>query len=403
MLFPPMAPTIEKIERIEFEYPIQDAGAPKGGFARMYSSIYEPGSVLKRSAFAIRIHTDTDYTGEYVCAMTAAGVRQMDYFADSLIGKNPLDRELIWTNIKRLLRATDKLGLGPVDIALWDFAGKYRSAPIHELLGTYREKLPTQASTNHGQRTGEGGLNSPEAYADFAEECLELGYPSFKIHGFDLEDSQEQYRLDIEAIEAVADRVGDDMDLMFDASCKYETWAHALAVGEVLDEQGYFWYEDPYLDGGTSQHGHNKLSQHIKTPLLQTEMIRGVEQTTDFVASGATDYVRADPDYDGGITGAMKIARVAEGFGLDVEYHAPGVARRHCMAATRNSNYYEISILNPDFENPVDVPSYKGDYSDSLHAVDDEGNVPVPNEPGLGVDIDWEFIGDHETDRVIYE
>lgn len=32
------------------------------------------------------------------------------------------------------------MGIGPIDITLWDFAGKYYDAPIHELLGSYRDR-----------------------------------------------------------------------------------------------------------------------------------------------------------------------------------------------------------------------------------------------------------------------
>jgi len=66
------------------------------------------------------------------------------------------------------------MGMGAIDIALWDFAGKYRNAPIHELLGSYRDTFPAYASTYQGDRNG--GLDSPDAYADFAEDCLEMGY-----------------------------------------------------------------------------------------------------------------------------------------------------------------------------------------------------------------------------------
>ncbi len=58
--------------------------------------------------------------------------------------------------------------------------------------------------------------------------------------------------------------------------------------------------------------------------------------------------MRADVDYDGGITGVMKLAHVAEGLlGMDLEIHAPGQAPRHCMSAVRNTNYYELGLVNP--------------------------------------------------------
>ena len=390
-----MAPEITSIESTEFAYPIEDVGTDQHGF----NLVYEPGSVTERKLFGIKIHTDEGITGEYVGG-NSPGAAQINTFADYLVGKNPLERERHWSEMKRALRKYDRMGIGPIDIALWDYAGKRYDAPIHETLGTYRERLPAYASTYHGDDAG--GLDSPAAFADFAEECLEMGYQGFKIHVWE-SDAWGDIDQEVETVHAVGERVGDDMDLMLDPACQYETWADALKVGKACDAQDFFWYEDPYRDAGTSQHGHRKLRQQLDTPILQTEHVRGLEMHTDFIANEATDFVRADPEYDAGITGAMKVARVAEGFGLDVEYHAPGPAQRHCMAATRNSNYYELALVHPEVDNPI-APVYKGDYSDYIDAIDDEGTVPVPDGPGLGVDYDWDFIEANATGSVhVYE
>ena len=391
-----MTPTITRIESVEFSYPLHDVGTDANGF----NLVYDPGTVTERKLFGLQIHTDEGITGEYVGG-NSPGAAQINTFADYLVGKNPLAREKHWSEIKRALRKYDRMGMGPVDIALWDFAGKYYDAPIHELLGTYRERLPAYASTYHGDDAG--GLDSPEAFADFAAACLEMGYGGFKIHGWGGGDELRDLDREIAAVHAVADRVGDEMDLMHDPACELETFADALKLGRALDEAGFFWYEDPYRDGGISQHGHRTLREHLDTPILQTEHVRGLEVKTDFVANGATDFVRADPEYDAGITGAMKIADVAEGFGLDVEFHAPGPAQRHCMAATRNTNYYELALVHPDCAN-TQPPVYEGDYSDMLDAGDDDGTVPVPDGPGLGVTYDWDYIEDHATGSVhVYE
>jgi L-alanine-DL-glutamate epimerase-like enolase superfamily enzyme len=391
-----MPPEIERIESIEFSYPLEDIGTDENGF----NLIYEPGSVTERKLFGIRIYTDEGITGEYVGGNSPAAA-QINMLADYLVGQNPLERERHWSELKRSLRKYDRMGIGPLDIALWDFAGKYYDAPIHELLGTYRRTIPTYASTYHGDENG--GLDSPEAFADFAEECLEMGYPGYKIHGWGGGDNSRDIQREVDAVLAVGERVGDRMDLMMDPACEYETWGDALKVGEACDEAGFFWYEDPYRDGGISQHGHRKLRQQIDTPVLQTEHIRGLEPHTDFIASEATDFVRADPEYDAGITGAMKIARVAEGFGLDVEFHAPGPAQRHCIAATRNANYYELALVHPDCQNTM-PPVYEGGYSDLIDTVDDEGRVDVPDDPGLGVDYDWDYIEENSTGSLhVYE
>jgi L-alanine-DL-glutamate epimerase-like enolase superfamily enzyme len=391
-----MPPEITRIESTEFSYELEDVGTDRHGF----NLVYEPGETTDRKLFGVKIHTDEGITGEYVGGNSPA-FAQIHMFADHLIGKNPLHRERHWSELKRALRKYDRMGMGPIDIALWDFAGKYYDAPIHELLGTYRERVPAYASTYHGDENG--GLDSPEAFADFAEECRDMGYTGFKIHGWGGGDEQRELQREIETVHAVGERVGDEMDLMHDPACELETFADALKLGKALDEQEFFWYEDPYRDGGISMHAHRKLSQRLDTPVLQTEHVRGLELKSDFAASESTDFLRADPEYDAGITGAMKIARVAEGFGIDVEFHAPGPAQRHCIAATRNANYYELALVHPNCQN-TQPPVYRDGYSDVLDTVDDDGTVEVPDGPGLGVEYDWDFIETNATGSVhVYE
>jgi L-alanine-DL-glutamate epimerase-like enolase superfamily enzyme len=391
-----MEPEITRIESTEFQYPLADVGYDEAGF----NLVYDPGSTVHRKLFGVEIHTSEGITGEYVGGNSPAAA-QYNTFANYLVGKNPLKREKHWSEIKRALRKYDRMGMGPIDIALWDFAGKYYDAPIHELLGTYRESIPAYASTYHGDEAG--GLDSPEAFADFAEECRDMGYGGFKIHGWGGGDEARDLSRELAAVEAVGERVGDEMDLMHDPACELETFADTLKLGKAVAEQDFFWYEDPFRDGGISQHAHRKLSQKIDVPILQTEHIRGLEIKSDFAANESTDFLRADPEYDAGITGAMKVARVAEGFGIDVEFHAPGPAQRHCIAAARNSNYYEMALVHPDIQN-TQPPVYEGEYSDMMDTVDENGHVEVPDGPGLGVDYDWDYIESNATGQThVYE
>jgi L-alanine-DL-glutamate epimerase-like enolase superfamily enzyme len=389
-----MSIEITRIETTEFSYPLEDVGTDPG-----FNLAYDPGETTERRLFAIQVHTDEGITGEFVGGNSPA-FAEFHEIADYLIGKSPLRRERHWSEVKRGLRKYDRMGMGPVDIAMWDIAGKRYDAPIHELLGTYRTRLPAYASTYHADDNG--GLDSPEAYADFAEECADIGYDGFKIHGWGGSDENRDIDREVATVRAVGERVGDELDLMIDPACEYETFADALTVGRECDRQDFFWYEDPYRDGGISQHAHRKLREQLDTPLLQTEHVRGLESHTDFIDNDATDFVRADPEYDAGITGAMKIAHVAEGHGLDVEIHSPGPAQRHVIAATRNANYYEMALVHPDCDNTT-APVYEGDYDDQLDSVDDDGTVGVPDGPGLGVDYDWDYIESHREGGRVYE
>ncbi len=384
-------PKITRVEVLTYGFTSNDLAADS--YYNGFNLVYSPGDRLDRTGHLLRIHTDVGIVGEFAGGV-ATDFAQMKMFLPYLIGRNPLQRELFYNDVKRALRKYDRMSMGPVDIALWDIAGKLYDAPVWELLGGYRRSVPAYASTYHGDENG--GLDSPEAFAEFAVACREMGYPAFKIHGW----SHAPIEREVENVLAVREAVGPKMDLMLDPACEYETFADALKVGRACDEANFFWYEDPFKDGGLSQFAHAKLRELIRTPILMGEHVRTLEPKVDMVVAGATDYMRVNPTYDLGITGAMKAAHAAEGFGLDVEIHAPGPAQRHVMAAVRNANYYELGLIHP-IAPSSSAPIYS-DYSDALDAIDEKGHVPVPDGPGLGVSIDEEFLRAHLQSTEVY-
>lgn len=381
-------PRITKVEIETFTYELSDLARGEHG------PTYSPGKSITNTAHAITISTDVGVTGEYVWSgpIEYAGACVV---AELLIGQDPLEREYIYSRIKQTMRQQAEIGISAVDIALWDLAGKYHDAPIHQLLGGYRKTLPTYPASVHATEHDE--LKSPEEMADFAEQCKELGYPAFKIHGWENGEPNRE----AETILTLRDRVGTRMDLMSDPYNALRTFGDAIKVGRACDEAGYFWYEDPLADGGISQFAHRKLRELLVTPLLLTEHVRGLEARVDFMVNGATDFVRGDVQYMG-ITATMKLAHAAEGLGLDIELHSPGPAQRQCMAAIRNTNYYELSGSRPKGPNANYIPVYVNDYVDQLDAAVD-GHFPVPQGPGLGVEYDWRKIRRNSVGMRVFE
>ncbi len=182
----------------------------------------------------------------------------------------------------------------------------------------------------------------------------------------------------MESVRLLGERVGDRMTLMLDPACQLRTFADAVTVGRACDDAGFAWYEDPFRDTGVSAFAHKRLREAIRTPLLMTEHVRGIEPKADFIIAGGTDLLRADPEYDLGITGALKIAHLAEALGTDVEIHACGPAHRHLMAGLRNSRFYEVALVGPKSQNPL-PPVYASDYGDNL---DDVGGRRLFSGPG---------------------
>lgn len=387
---------INRIEFIDFEYEVSNLAAHTEHTHNHVA--YRKGAKMKMRKFAVVIEADDGSRGEYVTMWggTRPSLAQGMMLAPNVLGRDPAMREDIYDDCKRLLHHFDHMGYAPIDIALWDLEGKRLNASIQRLLGGYRKRLPAYASTFHGDHAG--GLDSPEAFGQFAVQCKEMGYKGYKIHGWFDGDKKAESSIILAARKAV----GEDMDLMYDGACDLKTFADALYVGKACDEANYFWYEDPYRDTGISAFSHKKLREMLKTPLLIGEHVRSLEPKADFIMAGGTDFVRVDPEYDMGITGAIKTARMAEAFGLDVEIHAVGPAHRHVMGAIRNSNYYEVALVGPDCPNVV-PPVYTCGYSDQIDCIDRNGTVPVPDGPGLGVTYDWDFLNKHAVQRHVFD
>ena len=370
---------IERIEVFLFTHEVENIA-----FDVNPSGIDMPGMRTTQTKLATVVHTRDGARGEFVGGRVIA-LPQTLFGARWAIGESCFAREALYQKLRRMLRKEDRIGLCPIDNALWDLAGKRGDVSVSRLLGGTVRRLPAYASTWFG---GDGGgLDSPEAFVDFAEECFGLGYRAFKMHGW----TDGRPERDAEAIRQLGRRIAGRMALMHDSACHLRTFADALAVGRACDEAGFFWYEDPYSDGGLAAHAHRRLRQLIKTPLLLGEHVRCVESVATLVLADGTDFVRADPNLDMGITGTMKIAHLAEALGLDVELHGCGPAHRAAMSAIRNTNYYELGLVGPSRSDPG-TTHYACDYSDRLEAIGPDGCLPVPEGPGLGVQYNWDLI-----------
>jgi L-alanine-DL-glutamate epimerase-like enolase superfamily enzyme len=386
--------TIKRITLQAYTYQLDNFGSSP--------AIYQKGGRVDMTKFVVTIETDDGIRGAYAphFGATPHALAQIKSMAPGLIGRNAEHREQIFERLKINFRHYDKVGIAALDSALWDLAGKKYNVSVAQLLGASKQRLPVYASTYPGQKVP-GGLDSIESYADFAEDCKSQGISAYKIHSF--HDGNPQNEIDI--MTAVRNRVGDDMKLMNDPGSTLRSFMDAVEVGRACDDLKFFWYEDPYRDASSSAVAHRRLRDFIKTPMLIAEHIRGFEQKADFVLAGGTDIMHIDPELDGGITGTMKLAHFCDAIGMEVQLHTAGPIHRHCMAAIINTHFYELGLVRPPRGawNVFQPPIYADDYGDQLDNVGEDGCVPVPEGPGLGVTYDWDKINRWETAREVYE
>ena len=337
--------------------------------------------------FGGRGHGDQDGMSSDQRAAMEGGIKSR------VVGQDPFDREKFWhwmwvSNIEENL-------LSVLDMALWDLQARAFGVPVHKLLGGCRDRVKAYASTFPN-------MGTPEEYAEHAAACRAEGYTHYKIHPYYFWDPIKRQpdpgrpshtEQDIEVCRAVRARVGDDMVLSFDPWGTYRTYEEALRVGRELEKLDFYWYEHPMSEYRVS--AYEKLCRELSIPILAPEIAAGSLYTrADWILRRASDMSRIDV-LRGGITGVKKMASVCEAYGVKCEIHMSGFANLQILGATSEDTceYYERGLLAPgvDYETP---PPYLEAICDPM---DSEGYVRVPQEPGMGYEIKWDYI---EENRV---
>ena len=312
----------------------------------------------------------------------------------AVVGEDPFYREKIWQRLKEWQRLhsgalTDRT-VAVVDLALWDLAGRYLGQPVYKLLGGYRDKVPAYASTMCGDEI-EGGLNTPAAYADFAEACQKRGYKAFKLHTWMPPISwAPDPKMDVAACRAIRERVGDDVELMID-SFHYYSREQALYIGRELEKLNFLWIEEPMDEHSISSYVW--LAEQLDISVVGPETAEGKMQTrAEWIVRGASDISRGGVFDLGGITPLMKTIHLCESFGVACEIHSPGAGNLHVLGAMGiPGKYYERGLLHPFIDYDKPDPWLK----EIIDPLDDEGYVHLPQKPGLGLEIDFDYINDN--------
>lgn len=336
------------------------------------------GSNMPWDVVVIQLHTDSGIIGSASALAARSGIITETYLHDNIapiiIGRDVNDREKIWHDLwllDRHLTFFPNYLPGPIDVALWDIAAKAANLPLYRYLGAYRNKLPAYASGLF--------LPSTENYINEALYYKSLGLPGYKVH------SPGPWREDMKVHRAVREAVGDDFLLFCDPVGEY-TLDQAIKVGRDLENLNYEWFEEPFRDFELSKY--TQLCSSLDIAVAATETTRGCHWgVAQAIQQKAADIVRADVSWKAGITGTMKIAHLAEANGINCEIHTTtmglmDIANLHVSCAIRNCEYFELFVPAEAFVFPL------------LHPIpiDKDGNAVVPEENGLGVELDWDQI-----------
>lgn len=333
--------------------------------------------------------TAEDGTEGVSCAMAARSGEVTEGYLKSVapvvLGRSAHEREAIFHELWNIDRHEAFFPVflpGPIDVALWDMAAKKAGLPLYRYLGAYRDSLPVYASSIF--------YDDPQVYVDEAIKYRELGIPRYKVHPYGPVET------DMRIHKMLRDALGDDQVLMTDPVGEYSL-GDAIRVGRQLEELGYEWFEEPFRDFELDKYA--QLCAALDIPVAATETTRGCHWgVAQAIRQRAADIVRADVSWKDGVTGTLKIAHMAEAFGMNCEVHTTtmnymDVANLHVECAIKNCKYFEYFVPEEDFMFPM---------SEKL-PIDSSGTIHVPNKPGVGVDLDWELVERGCVSHKVYE
>jgi len=346
------------------------------------------GLKLARQSAFVELTTDEGLTGIGPCSfgsasldLNAAASLLEHAIAPMLIGEDAGAINYLWDKVYygSITRVLGPRGIGMallsgVDIALWDIKGKAAALPIYELLGgVVHTPVRAYASSIYWM--------PPDEAARVAEGFVAEGFGAVKMKvGLD-------YRNDIASLEAIRAAVGPGIDIMVDANQCYSRHL-ALQVGRELDKHNVLFFEEPMPTDDVD--GHAFLAERIDTRIATGENMYTRWEFLPFIQKQAIHVVQADASRTGGITEANRIFELAAAHHL---YAAPHTfsdvltvaASLHVNASSPNATLLELDrTYNPLMTDLVKNP---------LRIQD--GMVELPASPGLGLEIDWDFVAAH--------
>jgi L-alanine-DL-glutamate epimerase-like enolase superfamily enzyme len=338
-----------------------------------------------------------------------------------ILGENPCNIDKVFRKIKQFgSHSRQGGGVCAVEMALWDLAGKAYNVPIYQMLGgKFRDRIRIYADTTEsrdpkvfGQRLKarmdqgftwlkmdlgvEMVANTPGAVTRPQGASLAYGDPT--QHMFTgIEITEKGAALMADYVAQVREEVGMDIPLAADHfghigvnSC--------IRLGKALTKHNMAWLEDmiPWQNTELLK----QIRDAVDIPILTGEDIYLQEPFMELCRTHAVDIIQPDLGTSGGILETKKIGDGAQEFGVPMVLHFAGtpvscMASVHCAAATENF----LAMENHSIEVPW--------WGDLVSGVDkpivDKGFIPVPEKPGLGVELNDDFVKQHLAEPGYFE
>ena len=343
----------------------------------------------------VRIETDAGIVGwgeAGVWGHIKASGTAIERFAEYLVGKRAFDIEHHWNVMHRFSYFQGlaiNSAISAIDIALWDIKGKALNVPVYELLGgpartkariyghIYESTI--EAVLEECQRKMEAGFNAFGHINPFLDEGDDQVY--FKTHIKKMNDA-------IDNVHRMREVVGDRVDLLVELHRRL-TVPEAITFTRGIEDATPMFVEDPIRPEGPD--GMARLAAKIHVPIATGERFFSIYEFEALLARDAVEFVRVDVCTCGGITGAKKVAAMAEARHVQVVPHNPlsPIGLAACLQVAAAIPNFAIQEYATGFEAGTFTSTMKHLGHNVVDYVPEPRNgfVDIPNGPGLGMNV----------------
>jgi galactonate dehydratase len=321
----------------------------------------------------------------------AAGTA-IERFAEYLVGKRAFDIEHHWNVMHRFSYFQGlaiNSAISAIDIALWDIKGKALGVPIYDLLGgaartkariyghIYEHSI--EAVLDECQRKMEAGFNAFGHINPFLDEGNDNVY--FKTHIKKMRDA-------IDNVHRMREVVGDRVDLLVELHRRL-TVPEAIVFAQGIEDTHPMFIEDPIRPEGPDAMA--RVADKVNIPIATGERFCTIYEFEALLARSACEYARVDVCTCGGITGARKVAAMAEARHVQVVPHNPlsPIGLAACLQLAAAIPNFAIQEYATGFEAGefTSTMTHLGSDIVDVVPVPKNGFVDIPHTPGLGMSV----------------
>jgi L-alanine-DL-glutamate epimerase-like enolase superfamily enzyme len=266
-----------------------------------------------------------------------------------------------------------------IDMALWDLLGKATGRPVGSLLGgRYRDRVRPYASLL---------MREPERMADELLPVKAQGFRAFKIGWGPF--GKKNFAVDEAIVRAAREAVGPDSRLMVDAGASDAYWPQgykwALRTAEMLCAYDVAWFEEPLVPDALEDFV--ALRRAAKLPIAGGEVLTRRQSFQPWLEAGAFDIVQPDVTKVGGLSEQRRIAWMAREHGVRFIPHGWNTAVGLASDLQIASAFADTDLVEYLTGSPFIDEIAAGGWQ-----LDADGMLPIPNRPGLGIDINLDAL-----------